>query len=134
MQQMSDLLAMTVTDFLLFTQTYTVPYLVLTKKRDILQRIADSCNRSAKSLCMDHNNWAAILACILLQDSSDIEGLIMGLFSAVTPEFGKIHYTELLKAEQPLTAAEILKVASEEEPQKQKVRLTAIRNTATNST
>ena len=131
---MSDLLAMTVTDFLLFTQTYTVPYLVLTKKRDILQRIADSCNRSAKSLCMDHNNWAAILACILLQDSKDIEGLIMGLFSAVTPEFGKIHYTELLKAEQPLTAAEILKAASEEEPQKQKVRLKAIRNTATNLT
>ena len=123
---MSDLLAMTVTDFLLFTQTYTVPYLVLTKKRDILQRIADSCNQSAKSLCMDHNNWAAILACILLQDSSNIEGLIMGLFSAVTPEFGKIHYTELLKAEQPLTAAEILKVASEEEPRKQKVRLEAI--------
>lgn len=120
-QQMSDLLAMTVPDFLLFTQTYTVPYLVLTKKRDILQRIADSCNRSPKSLCMEHNNWAAILASTLLQESSDIENLIMGLFSTVTPEFGKIHYTELLKAEQPLTAGEILKAASEDESRKQKV-------------
>ena len=122
-QQMSDLLGMTVTDFLLSTQTYTVPYLVLTKKRDILQRIADSCNRSPKSLCMEHNNWAAILASILLQDSDNLENLIVGLFSAVTPEFGKIHYTELLKAEQPLTAGEILKAASEDESRKQKVRL-----------
>lgn len=114
-QQLSDLLGMTVTEFLLFTQTHTVPYLVLTKKREILQKVADSCNRSPKTLCMDHNNLAAILACILLQTSDDIESMIMALFAVVSPEFTKIDYTELLKAEQPLTASELLKAAGEDD-------------------
>ena len=121
-QQLSDLLGMTVTEFLLFTQTYTVPYLVLTKKREILQKVADSCGRSPKTLCMDHNNLAAILAYILLQASDDTERMIMTLFAVVSPEFTKIDYTELLKAEQPLTASELLKAAGEEdEIKKQKV-------------
>ena len=120
-QQLSDLLGMTVTEFLLFTQTYTVPYLVLTKKREILQKVADSCNRSPKTLCMDHNNLAAILACMLLQASDDIESMIMALFGIVSPEFNKIDYSELLKAEQPLTASELLKAAGEDDDKRQKV-------------
>ena len=119
-QQLSDLLGMTVSEFLLFTQTYTIPYLVLTKKRDILQRVADSCNRSPKTLCMEHSNLAAILACILLQDSDNMENMIMVLFAAVSPEFSKIDYTELLKAEQPLTASELLKAAGEDDDSKRK--------------
>ena len=113
-QQLSDLLGMTVTEFLRFTQIYTIPYLVLTKKRDILQKVADSCNRSPKTICMDHHNLAAILSCILLQNSEDMESMIMNLFAVVSPEFTKIDYTELLKAEQPLTASELLKVAGED--------------------
>lgn len=126
-QQLADILAVTVAEFLVFTQTYTTPFLVLTKKREVLQRIADSSNRSSKQLCMDHSNLAAILACILMQDSEDIEGMIMALFSNISPEFAKIHYTDLLKAEQPLTAAELLKAATDEDDSgKQKVRLIAI--------
>ena len=121
------MLAFTVADFLEFTQTYTTPFLVLTKKREVLQRIADSSNRSPKQLCMDHSNLAAILACILMQESEDIEGMIMALFANISPEFGKIHYTDLLKAEQPLTAAELLKAATDEDDSgKQKVRLVEI--------
>ena len=123
-QQLADLLAVTVADFLVFTQAYTIPYLVLTKKRDILQRIADSAGRSTKQLCMDHSNLAATLACILLQESDDMEGLIIALFSNISPEFAKIHYTDLLKAEQPLTAAELLKSAPDNDgTSKPKVRL-----------
>ena len=117
-QQLSDLLGMTVTEFLRFTQTYTIPYLVLTKKREILQKVADSCNRSPKTLCMDHHNLAAILSCILLQNSDHVESMIMNLFAVVSPEFSKIDYTELLKAEQPLTASELLKVAGEDNDSK----------------
>ena len=67
---------------------------------------------------MEHNNLAAILACILLQDFDDIENMIMALFIAVSPEFSRIDYMELLKAEQPLTAAELLKAAGEEDESK----------------
>lgn len=133
-QQMADLLAITVADFLIFTQTFTTPYLILTKKRDILQRIADSSGRSPKQLCMDHSNLAATLACILLQESEDIESMIMALFSNISPEFAKIHYTDLLKAEQPLTAAELLKAATEDDDSsKQKVGPDYLSLVATNA-
>lgn len=125
-QQLADILAVTVAEFLVFTQTYTLPYLVLTKKRDVLQKIAGSANRSLKHLCMDHTNLAAILACILMQDAEDIEGIIMASFSNISPEFRKIHYTDLLKAEQPLTAAELLKAATDDDDSiQQKVRVLA---------
>lgn len=126
-QQLSDLLGMTVTEFLLITQTHTVPYLVLTKKREILQKVADSCNRSPKTLCMDHNNLAAILACILLQAPDDTEGTIMALFAVVSSEFTKIDCAELIKAEQPLTASELLKAAGEgDETRRQKASETRL--------
>ena len=133
-QQMSDLLAITVADFLTFTQSYTTPYLILTKKQDILQRIADSSNRSLKQLCMDHTNLAATLACVLLQESEDPEGLIMALFSNISFEFAKIHCSDLLKAEQPLTAAELLKAATEDDDMgKTKVRAEMMLLEATNA-
>ena len=114
-QQMSDLLAMSVTDFLRLTQYYTTPYLVLTKKCDILQRVAGACGRSIKDQCMDHNNLAAILACILLQPLKDAEETIMGLLRSVSPEFDHVDCGELIKGEPMLTASELLKAASEED-------------------
>jgi serine/threonine-protein kinase ATR len=112
-QQMSDLLAMTVTDFLRLTQYYTTPVLVLTKKRDILQRVAGACGRSIKDQCMDHNNLAAILAYILLQPLKDTEEMIMGLLQAVSAEFDQVDCAELVKGEPMLTASELLKAAGE---------------------
>ena len=114
-QQMSDLLAMTVTDFLRLTQYHTTPYLVLTKKRDILQRVADACGRSIKDQCMDHNNLAAVLAYILLQPSKDTEDMIMGLLRAASSEFDHVDCAELVKGEPMLTASELLKAAGEDD-------------------
>lgn len=113
-QYLSDLLAMSVPEFLCLTQVHTVPYLVLTKKRDILQRIADASGRTPKSLCMDHNNIAAILACVLLNSSDDMENTIRNLLNTVSLEFSSIDYTEFVKAEPILTASELLKTASDE--------------------
>lgn len=117
-QQMSDLLAMTVTDFLRLTQYHTTPYLVLTKKRDILQRVAGACSRSIKDQCMDHNNLAAILAYILLQPSKDTGEMIMGLLRAASPEFDHVDCAELVKGEPMLTASELLKAAGEDDDTK----------------
>ena len=61
-QQMSDLLAMSVSEFLVLTQVHTTPFFVLTKKQETLRRIADACGRSLMALCRDHANLAAILA------------------------------------------------------------------------
>ena len=112
-QQISDLLAMSVSDFLSMTQVHTVPFFVLTKKQDILQRIADACGQSIMVLCREHNNLAATLSCVLLRTSSDVEGLVMALLNAVSPEFANVDCAELLKSEPQSTASELLKAAGE---------------------
>ena len=112
-QQISELLAMSVSDFLSMTQAHTVPFFVLTKKQDILQRIADACGQSIMVLCREHNNLAAILSCVLLRTSSDVESLVMALLNAVSPEFANVDCAELLKSEPQSTASELLKAAGE---------------------
>ena len=114
-QQISDLLAMSVPDFLVLTQVHTIPFFVLVKKQDILQRIADACDSSIMALCREHNNLAAILASILLRSSDGAENLVMTLLNAVSPEFVQVDCAELLKSEPQATAAELLKAAAEDD-------------------
>lgn len=120
-QYLSDLLGMSVSEFLCLTQVYTIPYLVLTKKRDALQKIADACGRTVQSLCMNHSNMAAILACILLQTSNDVESVVMALLKAASPGFNEISCVELISAEPYLTASELLKAASDDNTRKAQV-------------
>ena len=121
---MSDLLAMSVPELLCMTQVHTVPLFVLTKKQDILQRIADACGQSIMVLCREHNNLAAILSCVLLRTSNDVENLVMALLNAVSPEFSNVDCTELLKSEPQATASELLRAAGEaDEVKKSKVSI-----------
>ena len=113
-QQLSDLLAMSVSEFLAMTQVHTVPFFVLTKKHDILQRIADACGDSIMALCREHNNLAAILSCVLLRTSANVEDLIMTLLNAVSSEFSNVDCTDLLRSEPQATASELLKAAGED--------------------
>ena len=114
-QQLSDLMGMGVADFLSLTQVYTVPFFVLTKRQEILQRIADACGQSIMSLCRDHNNLAAILSYVLLRSSVDAENMVISLLHAVSPEFSNVDCAELLKSEPQATAAELLKAAGEDD-------------------
>ncbi len=123
-QQVSDLLGMSVSDFLSMTQIHTVPFFVLIKKQDILQRIADACGHSIMALCRDHNNLAAILSCVLLRTSNDVDSLVMSLLNAVSPEFSNVDCAELLKSEPQATASELLRAGGEmDEAKKAKVGL-----------
>ena len=117
-QKLSDLLAMSVSDFLVLTQTHTVPHFVLRKKRGILQRIADASGQSVMTLCREHSNLAAILSNILLQPSSDVESLVINLLNSVSPEFNNVDSAELMKSEPQATAAELLKYAGDDEETK----------------
>ena len=117
-QQVSELFAMGVQDFLVLTQVHTIPYFVLRKKQDILQRIADACGQSAMALCREHSNMAAILSSILLQSSSDVESLMINLLTSVSPDFNNVDCAELLRSEPQATAAELLKIAGEHDETK----------------
>ena len=123
-QQLSDLLGISIADFLVRTQVYTVPYYVLTKRQDILQKIAEACNQSVMSLCREHNNLAAILSTILLQAPSEAETYVMALLNAISTEFQHVDCIELLKSEPQATAAELLKSAGDlDESQKNQASL-----------
>ncbi|KAL9104639.1 MAG: hypothetical protein Q9163_000443 [Psora crenata] len=112
-QQVSELLAMSVSDFLVLTQVHTIPFFVLRKRQDSLQRIADASGLSIMALCREHNNMAAILSNILLETSTDAESLVMALLKAVSPDFNSVDCAELLKSEPQATAAELLKFAGD---------------------
>ena len=122
-QQMSDLLAMSVPDFLALTQVHTIPFFVLHKRQDVLQRIANACGQSIMALCREHNNLAAILSSILLRTTTDAENVVMALLNTVSPEFENVDCAELLKSEPQSTATELLKSAGEDDEMKRpKVR------------
>ena len=112
-QNVADLLGKSVDAFLLLTQVHLVPYLVLGKRRDILQRIADANNQSVLELCREPNNMAGILANILLQASGDVENLVVSLLNSVSPDFSNVDCEELLKSEPQATATELLKFAGD---------------------
>lgn len=116
-QQLSDLLVMSVPEFLVLTQTFTIPYLILTKRRDILQRIAQARGGDCSlwTLCTDTTNMAATLAYLLIQPSTDIERMIIALLTEITPEFSNVDLAELAKAEPITIATELLKTAAEDD-------------------
>ena len=123
-QYLSDLLDLTIPAFLVLIQVNVVPYLVLKKRQDMLQRIADAKKQSISDLCRDHDNMAAILANILLQTSSNVEQLVLNLLIAVSPDFSTVNSADLFMSEPQATASELLKHAGEyDEKRKPKVTL-----------
>ena len=118
-QQIADLLAKPVSEILTITQVHTVPFLVLRKQTNLLQRIADIQRLSIMTLCREPTNMAAILANILLQDSADVENLVISLLNSVSQEFSNVDCAELLKSEPQATATELLKIAGDNDEARQ---------------
>lgn len=112
-QYLSDLLSLSVSEFLQITQIYTLPYLVLTKQRDLLQRVADACSRTIQGVCMEPDNMSAILANIMLRSSGETEVTIMTAFQVISSDFVNVNCSELVKAEPVLIASELLKAAGD---------------------
>ena len=114
-QLLSDLLGIGVKDFLRMTQYYTIPFLVLTKRRDILQRIADANGppHSIVSMCLEKGQLAAILACVLLQPSPEPEKKIISLLSDASSGFENLDVQEIFKSDPTRIVVELLKAAGE---------------------
>ena len=121
---LAELLKMSVNDLLLLLQTHALPYLVLTKKREVIQRIAEA--RGEKEPwqpCLDAANMSSIMALLLIQEVSDVEEFSLSLLRHVSPHFNSISLMEILTTEPVPTALELLKVSGEvSESRKQLVR------------
>ena len=115
-QLLSDLLGISVADFLKRTQFHTIPYLILNRQGVALHRVVESHARNdvtLASICTEAAQLAAILACLLLQPSQDRRTNVLALLSEALPEFKDFNITDLLRAEPTGIAVELLKVAGD---------------------
>ncbi|PQE28467.1 phosphatidylinositol 3 protein [Rutstroemia sp. NJR-2017a BBW] len=114
-QLMADLLEMTVPDFLILTQAYTLPWLVLWGEVKIIKKIAQARNEDPGRVCIDDANVFRIMALLLVQDVNDIESHTMSKLKCISPEFDKqgLTFAHLLKIGPPNTFLQLLIVAGD---------------------
>lgn len=113
----SDLIEHTRNQLLITLRGYVLPILVLTKRKDILQCIADAKRTTIGDICSQpRRNLAGILAMLLCQDGVDVERWAMDTLSAVAPGFRQpgqeLHH--LVKQEPVFIACEVLELAAEQ--------------------
>ncbi|KAJ5108762.1 hypothetical protein N7456_005437 [Penicillium angulare] len=110
-EQLCELLGMKVDSFLRLTEVYVLPYLVLTRKRDIIARIGASRDEAESpfDVCSEKNNLAAILAFLLSQECKNPEAMIMSLLAEIDPAFKGRTLAELVRIEPILIACDLLK-------------------------
>ena len=123
-QLIADLLGISVSEFLVLTQSYTLPWLVLFGKTEVIKRIAEARKDEEVWLaCMATSNLVAILPLLLIQNVPDTESFVMKLFKAVSPKFNETDFTELLRHEPASQAIHLLKLAGDaDDSKKSRVR------------
>lgn len=112
---LAELLDMSVAELLLYIQKYALPWLVLTKKRDVIQKIAEARNeKEAWQPCLDATNLGPILALLLIQETADVQQHSMDLLGHISPHLNKSGgLLELLRIEPIATTMELLKAAGD---------------------
>ncbi|KAI1464606.1 uncharacterized protein F4812DRAFT_160831 [Daldinia caldariorum] len=112
---LAELLDMSIAELLLYIQKHALPWLVLTKRRDVIQKIAEARNeQEAWQPCLDEANLGPILALLLTQEASDIQQFCMELLGHISPHLNKSGgLLELLRIEPIGTTLELLKAAGD---------------------
>lgn len=123
-QLMSDLLEISVPEFLVLTQSYTLPWLVMHRKIDVIKRISLARKDDDDlKVCMKVTNLVPILATLLQQNVPDTGPYIMKLLLSTSPGFKDFELTDLLRMEPASIALHLLKAAGEaDDEQKPRVR------------
>lgn len=122
---MADLLGISVSGFLILTQTFTLPWLVLLGKADVIKKIADAREQDSNETCMDTSNMVAILPVLLIQSAPDMEKMIMSRLVIASESFKNVDFTDLIRVEPGSQAFHLLKAAGEADPNKKsRVRVT----------
>jgi serine/threonine-protein kinase ATR len=119
-QLMADLLGTSVSDLLLMTQTCTLPWLVLTKNKDVILRIAQVRRDDDpwRTIIQDSANLGSIMALLLVQNVPNLEGFIMDLLRHISPHYAELDLVDLLKIDPIQIAIELLAKAGEEDDSK----------------
>ncbi|KAG5926189.1 hypothetical protein E4U42_003556, partial [Claviceps africana] len=109
---MAELLQISVNELLLLIQTHALPWLVLDKQQDVIQRIAEARqDNDPSNLIMDAPNLASTLALLLVQDTDDIGGFTKSRLDQAFPNFLNVSLLEMFQTEPVVTILELLKAA-----------------------
>lgn len=115
-KMVAELLHTSVPVLLKLTQTHALPWLVLTKKREVIQKIAEARGeKAAWEPLIDGHNLGATLALLLVQDVPNLPDYCISLFRYVSPHFDDFSLVDLLASEPTLTALELFKACGDAE-------------------
>ncbi|KAG7291844.1 hypothetical protein NEMBOFW57_001865 [Staphylotrichum longicolle] len=121
----ADLMQISVSGLLLVLQKHALPWLVLTKKQEVIQKITEARGETETwQTCMDHANLPSILALLLVQDAPDIAAHAMSLLGHVSSHIGGFELVDLLRTDPLTIALELFKAGAEaNETRKARVRV-----------
>ena len=111
-QQLCDLLDIEVNHWLMQTEQDTIPTLILTKKKAILQRIAlaHGSGTTVQDICLQpRTNLAAILALLLSQPTADAEESAINCLTDATSEFEGKDISDFVRVDPALIACHMMK-------------------------
>lgn len=110
----AELLQVSVNELLLLIQTHALPWLVLDKQKDVIQKVAEARQESEIWLpLIDPANLAATLALLLIQDTEDIAAFAKSRLDELSTHFETESLANLLQVEPVLTVMELLKAAGD---------------------
>lgn len=116
---MSDLLDVSVRDFLIMTQSFTLPYLVLLGKVDVIERIKQASRPEEDYvICLDPQNLLPILGLLMIQSVPDHEKYILKLLTATSSRFKEFDIIDLMRTEPATLITHLLKAAGDADDQK----------------
>lgn len=110
----AELLQISVSDLLLLIQTHALPWLVLDKRKDVIQKIADA--RQETGLwqpLLDNANLAAILSLLMMQEPDNTEEFVKSRLEEISPHFTPHSIIDMIQIEPVLIVIELLKASAD---------------------
>ncbi|KAH6604197.1 hypothetical protein Trco_007643 [Trichoderma cornu-damae] len=110
----AELLQISVNELLLLIQSHALPWLVLDKRKDVIQKIAEA--RQETEIwrpLMDSHNTASVLSLLMLQGSENMEEFVKSSLDEISPHFHALSLADIVQSEPVLTAIELLKAAAD---------------------
>jgi serine/threonine-protein kinase ATR len=124
-QLLADLLGKTVQEFLILTQSATLPYLVTSGNITVIKKIEharsqamkerqkDQNNKNGKQdtipICMVTSNYTRILAYLLVQNVPKMEEYILRSMKATSFDIKDVEFKEFMRIEPAIVALHLLK-------------------------
>lgn len=115
----AELVQVSINELLLLIQTHALPWLVLDKRNDIIQKITEA--RQEKDtwrVVMDEMNLGAIIALLLIQDAPDIAEFAKSRLDDISPHFHSNSLLNIIGSEPVIVAMELLMAAGDADQQR----------------